>query len=142
MDSSHNEENEASRKRLQLLASRLTGEQLAMEMDGGWTVAAYFAHLAFFDRRVLELLRRFDESGFYDSPIDLHVINDALLPQQRLIPARAAVDDALAAAEAADRAVANLPKDLEQQILEASPRTLARCVHHNTHLNELEPLFA
>lgn len=142
MNSSHNQDNDASRKRLRALADRLSDEQLATPMDNGWTVSAYFAHLAFFDRRALELIKRFTQNSFYDSQIDIHVINDALLPQQRLIPARAAADDALAAAEDVDRAVASLSPDLARQIFDASPRTLQRSVHRTTHLDEIEPMFA
>ena len=135
------EQNDASRRRLAAVAGRLSDEQLATEMSDGWTVSASFAHLAFFDHRATVLLRRFEESGFYDSPLDLHVLNDALLPQQKLMPARIAVDDALAAAEESDRAVAGLPADLAAQILQASPRMLNRHVHRTVHLDEIETLF-
>ena len=111
-------------------------------MSNDWTPAAYLAHVAFFDRRALELARRFTSaSEVRESPIDVHVINDALLPQWRLIGPRAAVQEAIAAAEATDAAIAGLAPDIVERVQALDAFTLNRANHRNLHLDEIEALF-
>lgn len=88
MASGHNQENAVSRTRLRALVARRGDEQLAAQMDNDWTVAVCLAHLAFYDRRALESIRRYEQTGPYDTPFYYDVINKALLPLLRLIPAR------------------------------------------------------
>jgi hypothetical protein len=135
-------ENETSRGRMKALATRLTDEQLATPMENDWTISAYLAHIAFFDRRALELAGKFKTAAdVYESPLDVHVLNDALLPQWRLIEPRAAANDALAAAAAVDAAIAALPDDVVARIKEMDSISLNRGTHRKTHLDEIEPLF-
>src|SRR3990172_1067870 len=74
------EENRASRVRLRSLVGRLSAEDLALTTDYGWTLSALFAHLAWWDQRVLILLRRWKETGVDESPVDSQAVNDALRP--------------------------------------------------------------
>jgi hypothetical protein len=143
MTNGHNQENETSRARMKALVEGLTDEQLATPMENDWTVSAYLAHVAFFDRRALELAGKFKTAAdVYESPLDVHVLNDALLPQWRLIEPRAAANDALAAAAAVDAAIAALPDDVVARIKEIGAIALNRGTHRKTHLDEIEPLFA
>ena len=66
--SAYNAENEASRQRLKALADRLTDAQLATPMENDWTVSAYLAHIAFFDRRALLLTRLRRDLEFHSHP--------------------------------------------------------------------------
>jgi hypothetical protein len=137
------QENETSRARMTALVGRLSDEQLATPMENDWTVSAYLAHIAFFDRRALELAGKFKTAAdVYRSPMDVHVLNDALLPQWRLLDPRAAANDALAAAAAVDAAIAALPDDVIARIQELDSISLNRGTHRKTHLDEIEPLFA
>jgi len=137
-----NDANDASRQRLGSLIERLSDEQLGTPMANDWTVAAYLAHVAFFDRRALELARRFTTAeAVYASPVDVHVLNDALLPQWRLLDPRAAANDALAAAVAVDAALVALPDDVLRRNVELDGISLDRASHRVMHLNEIEPLF-
>lgn len=142
MEGTHVEANEQSRQRLQAVIERLSDAQLSTPMSNDWTPAAYLAHVAFFDRRALELARRFTSANeVRESPIDVHVINDALLPQWRLIDPRAAVQEAVAAAEATDAAIAGLAPDVVERVQALDAFALNRANHRNLHLDEIEALF-
>ena len=56
MESSHLSRNQAALQRLAELAARLTEEDLARSLGGGWTIKAALAHLAFWDRYASALL--------------------------------------------------------------------------------------
>jgi hypothetical protein len=68
------------------------------------------------------------------------VINDALLPQWRLIDPRAAANEAVAAAEATDDALANLAPEIVERVQALDAFGLDRAKHRNLHLDEIEAL--
>jgi hypothetical protein len=139
MDQTIIQGNTAATQRLRTLIGRLNDEQLGRELEGGWTVAALLAHLAFWDRRIVELLDRWSRDKFAPAPIDLDVINDALLPQWRLIPPRSAANDAISAVESADQAIAGVSPALYteiQGVMDRPPFDRAR--HRNMHLDQIE----
>src|SRR3972149_8789515 len=86
------EENRASRVRLRSLVGRLSAEDLALTTDYGWTLSALFAHLAWWDQRVLILLRRWKETGVDESPVDSQAVNDALRPLCLALEPRKAIE--------------------------------------------------
>src|SRR5215467_13798454 len=95
---------EPERQRLQRLVERLTEEQLAASLGGGWTVAVALAHMAFWDRRVMAQVHRWQREGRGPNArdeIDSGIINEASLAQWQALAPRAAAREALAAAEAA-----------------------------------------
>ena len=51
------ESNRAQTERLRTLALRLTPAMLAVRLSNGWTVAVALAHIAFWDRQRLSLMR-------------------------------------------------------------------------------------
>ena len=102
------------------------------------TVAIAFAHLAFWDRRVLDVLDRTERAGkLVSSEIDVSV-NDLLLPLWAAIPPREAVRLAIESAEALDRRLEGFPPALLEAIYDRSPRWVVRALHRNEHLNEVE----
>jgi len=121
---------------------RLSGEDLTRTTSSGWTVAALPVHLAFWDQRVLVLLRRWKEKGVGESPVDSEAMNDALKPIFLAVDPRAAMALCLAAAEAADAELETISADLVAAI-EASPTHFRfnRSPHRNDHLNEIEALL-
>jgi hypothetical protein len=142
IDRGYIETNRAALDRLRAFIDRLSEDDLTKSLSDGWTVAATLAHLAFWDRRALLLLQRFAKEGISPSPYDVHIVNDAMLPQQLLIPAKQAVAEVLAAAEAADAAAAAVSDELGAAILAGkSEVSLIRAAHRRYHLDELEPLF-
>ena len=64
------------------------------------------------------------------------------LPAWELIPPRAAITEALAAAAEADAAVAKLPDDLLALIQENGGIRTDRAHHRNNHVDEIEALLA
>jgi len=137
--------NKKGRERLQALVSRLTDEELALQVGEGWTVAAILAHLAFWDYRVLVLIVRWKNVGIGPSPIDIDNVNDATKPLFCVIPGRKAANLAVNAAQAVDTELANLPEDLKPGInalVQEGKFRLNRSVHRNEHLDQIESVLA
>ena len=138
----------ASRRRLEDLAGRLSDQDLARATPYGWTVAALLAHLAFWDQRVLALVRRWQAAGRVDaSPIDAAAVNDALRPLCLALDPRAAVALCLASAAEVDAALAALPAGQIAAIeaeLQANPFQFRfnRALHRQDHLADIERLLA
>lgn len=137
--------NTKGRERLRALVKGLTDEELALPAGDGWTIAAILAHLAFWDYRVLELIKRWKKVGVGPSPIDIDGVNDAMKPLCRAIPGREAAQLAVDAAEAIDVELANLPEDLKPGIdalVQEGKFRLDRSLHRNEHLDQIERILA
>src|ERR1044072_8400842 len=119
----YSEENRASYQRLKSLIHRLTDTDLALSTDYGWTVAALLAHLAFWDQRVLVILRRWKEEGFDPSPIDARAVNDSLKVICHALDPRAAINLSLTCAEAVDAELDTLSAPFVEQIEEHATAT-------------------
>jgi DinB superfamily len=128
-----------SRERLRQLVTSTNDEEFARPIDGKWTGAAMLAHIAFWDRRTAWLLRRCRQGKCGPSPVDLDAVNESALPQWRLIPPRAAAEEALAAAEEIDELVASMPAELLISLREGeSEIRYDRSDHRNDHLDQIE----
>src|SRR5689334_1745714 len=115
VDRSFIEQNKGERARLQKLIERLSDQDLARSVGGGWTVASTLAHMAFWDRRALVLLERWEHEAVKPSEADSAAINEAALPLWMAIPPREAARIALASAEAVERKLKTVaPEILEQ----------------------------
>lgn len=136
------EENTASRQNLAALANHLSDNDLALVTPYGWSIAALFAHLTWWDQRVLVLLRRWKENGIDESPVDSELINDALKPLCHALEPRTAISLCLASAEETDAEIATTPAALVAQI-EASSNHFRfnRALHRNDHINDVERLI-
>ena len=142
----YSKENAASYQRLKSLVHRLTDTDLALSTDYGWTVAALLAHLAFWDQRVLVILRRWKDEGFDPSPIDSGAVNDSLRVICHALEPRAAIDLCLVSAEAVDAELETLSSEFVQQIEEHAQATetqfrMNRSLHRDGHLNDIEALL-
>jgi hypothetical protein len=143
MDRSYVDENERERRRLRELVERLSDEELAHPMDDGWTVVAVLVHAAFWDYRIVSWLQRWGPDGSGPEPTyegeDVDWVNDSNKPIFLAIPPRAAARIAVDAAEAADRAVADVSDELLSRIERAgfvvNPE---RWDHRREHLDEIE----
>ena len=139
------EANTKGRERLIALVSRLTDEELGLQAGEGWSVAAILAHLAFWDNRVLELIRRWKKAEVGRSPIDVDNVNDAMKPLCVAVPARIATSLAVSAAEAVDAELENLPEDLKPGIYALVQRgkfRLDRSFHRHEHLDQIDKILA
>jgi len=142
----YSKENAESYQRLKSLAHRLTDTDLALSTEYGWTVAALLAHLAFWDQRVLVILRRWKEEGFDPSPIDSGAVNDSLKVICHALEPRRAVDLCLVSAEGVDAELEKLSAEFVTQIEEHAEATetqfrMNRSLHRNGHLNDIDALL-
>ena len=142
----YSDANAASYQRLKSIAERLTDTDLALSTDYGWTVSALLAHLAFWDQRVLEILRRWKEEGFDPSPIDARAVNDSLKVICHALDPRTAVNLSLICAEAVDAELDTLSAPFVEQIEEHANATqtqfrMNRALHRSGHLDDIEALL-
>lgn len=145
MSISYVEANARGRERLLKLVSGLSDEALALPVGDGWTIGALLAHLAFWDYRLLVLLRRWKEEGIGPSPIDVDGVNDAAKPLCLAIPGPEAVRLALNAAGEVDAELESLPEALRPGIMalvEEGKLRLNRALHRNEHMDQIERTLA
>lgn len=137
------EENTTSRRRLKAIIARLADEDFTRTTSSGWTVAALLAHMAFWDQRIVVLLRRWKENGVDTSPVDSDAINDALKPIFLSLDPRATVELCLASAETADTELENMSPELYEQIrLSPTVFRFNRGLHRNEHLDEIKKVLS
>ena len=138
LDQSFIERNRASTNRIRALVERLTDEELQHPVGEHWTVAIALAHLAFWDRRVIDGLDMTERSGKLSFPeIDVSV-NDVSLPLWAAIPPRQAVRIAIETAEALDQRLENFPPALLEEIYAHNLRWVVRALHRGGHLDEVD----
>jgi hypothetical protein len=142
----YSQENTESRRRLESLVSGLSDADLALSTDYGWTVAALLAHLAFWDQRVLVILRRWQAEGFDPSPIDAMAVNDSLRVICHALEPRTAIELCLSSAKAVDAELETLSAELVNQMEEHAKASdtqfrMNRALHRNGHLNDIEALL-
>jgi hypothetical protein len=132
------QENNDSRQRLERFVVGLSDDDLARSTPYGGTVAGLLAHLAFWDRRMIVLLRRWEANGVDESPIDADMINDALVPFWGALDGRAAAGLCLEAAAEIDAALETMSPELMAAV-EASGNHFRfnRALHRDAHLADL-----
>src|SRR5690349_4790121 len=142
----YSEQNAEARRRLEMFVRRLSEDDLARSTDYGWSVAALLAHLAFWDQRMIVILRRWMTDGFDPSPMDSQVVNDALKVVCHALTPQAAVELCLSSAEAVDTEFDKLTPELVKQMEEHAAATetqfrMNRSLHRNAHLDDIERLL-
>jgi hypothetical protein len=138
MDRSFIELNRASRERMRMLADRLSDEEMLTKVGEHWTVSIVYAHICWWDRRVLYVLDMTEKNGKLFIPeIDIFV-NDLSLPLWAVVPAREAVRLALENAEELDRRLEEFPLAQLEEIFNYNKRWVIRALHRNEHLDEAE----
>jgi hypothetical protein len=138
--------NRSSFERLRAIGSSLSDSELDRMIDAPWTAAALFAHMAFWDRFVLERWRLAAEKGDRTPmPEDNAVmdrINDASLPQWLAIPARLAVEEFLAAAVEFENLISRLDAAILSEVLsQGRERLVDRSLHRGEHLRTIQEAF-
>jgi hypothetical protein len=141
-DRSFVRENEASRVELSELIGRLDERSFRNQVGAGWTICTALCHLAFWDQRVLFLLREWERSGPTDSSRlgsqSTNSINHAVNAISRAVLGPAAAELALSSALAVDSYVAALGDDLVDQLVSAGfERYLKRYLHRREHMQRI-----
>lgn len=142
----YSEQNAESRSRLEALVQRLSDQDLARSTDYGWTVSALLAHLAFWDQRMIMILRRWQQEGLDPSPMDSGVVNDSLRVICHALEPRSAIELCLSSAKAVDAEFDTLTSDFVKQLEEHAAATetqfrMNRSLHRNAHLDDIETLL-
>ena len=138
LDRSYIELNRTSRDRMQTLAGRLTDEQLLTKVGKHWTVGIVYAHIAWWDRRVIYVLDMTEKDGKLFIPeIDIFV-NDLSLPLWAAVPPREAVRIALETANTLDKRLEEYSPALLEEIFDYNKRWVMRALHRNEHLGEAD----
>ncbi len=138
LDRSFVELNRASTERIRALAARLSDEEMQQPVGEHWTVAIVFAHLAFWDRRVMYVLDMTERDGKLFIPeIDIFV-NDLSLPLWAAIPPREAARIAIETAVTLDKRLEDFAPALLEEIYAYNKRWIVRSLHRGEHLDEAE----
>ena len=138
LDASYKEQNRLSRERIHALADRLSDEEMHTKVGEHWTVSIVFAHLAWWDRRVMYVLDRTETDGKLFIPeIDIFV-NDLSLPLWAAVPPREAARIAIETCEMLDKRLEEYDSALLEEIFNYNKRWVIRALHRNEHLDEAE----
>ena len=136
MDRSFVELNRTSREQMRSLADHLTDEQMLTRVGEHWTVGIVYAHIAWWDRRVIYVLDMTEKNGKLFIPeIDIFV-NDLSLPLWAAVPPREAVRIAMENAEVLDKRLEDYPLALLEDIYNYNKRWVIRALHRGEHLDE------
>jgi uncharacterized damage-inducible protein DinB len=142
LDRSFFHQNRASTERIAALVARLSDADLLRPVGAHWTVAVTLAHLAFWDRRVQDVLDQSERAGSVVLPQIDFVVNDLALPFWAAIPPRTAATLALSTAETLDARLEDYPAALLEAIYARSERLVVRALHRNEHLDEVDQALA
>lgn len=138
MDRSFVEQNRASTERIRALAARLTDEEMQTRVGEHWTVGIVFAHLAWWDRRVMYVLDMTEKDRKLFIPeIDIFV-NDLSLPLWAAIPPREAARIAIETSETLDKRLEEYSPELLDEIYNYNKRLVIRALHRAEHLDEAD----
>jgi hypothetical protein len=137
------ESNRSQTERLRRLVQRLDAAQLAVRLPNGWTVAGALAHVAFWDRQRLCLMRRIAAGEQCSGAYDGEVFNAALQPLLELIPPERAAAAAVQAAEEVDALLLEVSDAVVAAALDRPDApNLDRGSHRGYHLDQVELALA
>ncbi|HEY6930466.1 MAG TPA: hypothetical protein VJA66_12385 [Thermoanaerobaculia bacterium] len=122
---------------------RLDARKLAQRLPNGWTVAGALAHIAFWDRQRLCLMRRWAAGDWCNGGYDGDLFNATSQPLLEMIPHDRIGAVALQTAEELDALLLDVPDDLVAAAL-ARPDApnLDRGSHREHHLDIVERALA
>ena len=136
LDPTYKEQNRASKERIRALAERLSDEEMQTKVGEHWTVGIVFAHLAWWDRRIMYVLDMTEKDGKLFIPeIDIFV-NDLSLPLWAAVPPREAARIAIETSETLDKRLEEYSPELLEEIYNYNKRWVIRALHRNEHLDE------
>ena len=138
LDPSYKDLNRASKARIRSLAEGLTDEEMQTKVGEHWTVGIVFAHLAWWDRRIMYVLDMTEKNGTIFIPeIDIFV-NDLSLPLWAAVPPREAARIAIETSETLDKRLEEYSPALLEEIYNYNKRWVIRALHRNEHLDEAD----
>jgi hypothetical protein len=137
------ESNRVQTERLRKLVGLRDAQMLAIRLPNGWTIAVALAHIAFWDRQRLCLMRRWTAGNWCNGGYDGGLFNETLLPFLEAIRPDRAAEIALKAAEEVDAFLLTVPDEVVEAALERPDRpNLDRGSHREGHLDQIEKALA
>ena len=137
------ESNRVQTERLRKLVGRLDAEMLAVRLPAGSPLAVALAHIAFWDRQRLCLMRRWAAGDWCNCGYDGELFNEVLLPFLETIPPDRAAEMALKSAEEVDTFLLTVPDDVVGAALARPDRpNLDWGSHPEGHLDQIEEALA
>ena len=132
--------NAAWRDQLFALMERLSDKDMAGEAGGpGWTVGVALCHLAFWDHRASVLLKKWKAGRITNSPNDIDVVNDSMLPFLKAIPPAEVRRLVREAAESIDIEIDSLaPEFLARVESDGKSLRLDRGKHREHHVAQIK----
>jgi hypothetical protein len=136
------EDNEAARLELNQLIAHLGERSTDTAVESGWTISTSLCHLAFWDQRVLFLLKEWENSGRIDTvrlnSQSLNSINHAVKAISEAVAGPDAAQLALDAASAVDSYLQGISDALVEQLVSVGfERYLRRSLHRREHLQKM-----
>jgi hypothetical protein len=137
------ESNRSQTERLRRIVRTLDAGRLAVRLPNGWTVAGTLAHLAFWDRMRICLMRDWAAGKVCSGAYDANLFNAALQPMLEMIPHERAAAAAVQTAEEIDALLLEVSDAVVAAAL-ARPDApnLDRGSHREGHLNRIEQALA
>ncbi|NTV65348.1 MAG: hypothetical protein HGA65_17700 [Oscillochloris sp.] len=142
VDQSFREQNRTSTERIRLLVAHLSDEQLLQPVGAHWTIATTLIHIAFWDRRVLDILNRSEQEGTLITPTIDVVVNDFALPFWAAILPRTAAQLAIDAAATLDARLEACHPALLADLYARNERWVNRAIHRGQHLDEIDRVLS
>jgi hypothetical protein len=137
------ESNRSQTERLRKLVQRLDSSMLAARLPNGWTVAGALAHLAFWDRMRLCLMRRWAAGDMCSGAYDGDLFNATAQPLLEMIPPEHAAAAAVQAAEEVDALLLEVSDEaVETALSRPDAPNLDRGSHRQQHLDVVERALA
>jgi hypothetical protein len=137
------ESNRLQTERLRRMVQRLDAAMLAVRMPNEWSVAGVLAHVAFWDRQKLCLMRRWAAGDIATGAYDGETFNAALQPLLELIPPERAAAAAVQAAQEVDALLLEVSDEVvEAALARPDAPNLDRGSHREDHLDRVERALA
>jgi len=141
------EENAASLAELTQLVSGLDDRAYQTPTGPGWTLATSLCHLAFWDQRILYLLREWERNGTIEPATlggqSLQATNHAVNAIAQAVPAAAAGKLVLESAAAVDTYLTQISDEFIVRLAAAGlERYLRRALHRREHLSKFKEVLA
>jgi hypothetical protein len=132
------EENRKATKRLTALAQTLTNEQLVKVLNNNWPVYVAFAHIAFWDQRVKQVIELSMQNKKLNIPqLDMR-LNELLEPFLKELAPQTAVELAIKTANILDDVLEECPQDILNESIAFNNRFAERHLHRNHHMDVIE----
>ena len=135
--------NRSQTERLRRLVQSLDTTMLTVRLPNGWTVAGALAHVAFWDRQRLCLMRRWSVGDMCSGAYDGNLFNETMQPLLEMIPPERAAAAAVKSAEEVDALLLEVSDEVVAAAL-ARPDApnLDRGSHREGHLDRIEKALA